>query len=511
MSSEAPITGVMLRDLVQCERRVHHDLHADPALRDGVSDFVRMLCDGGTVHEAAILAALPGVVLDLRTKPLARRASATLEVLGSTDADWVVGARLELRDRVGHPDLLRREDRVWHAGDVKSGGAFADDGRSPKSEYAVQVAHYAALLGDLGAGAADRAFVIGRDAVPAWYDLTAARGRGKGHWIEHAAELVGTARGIRDGSVATRGALSSACAMCHWKSACRRELDAADDLTLVAGLGRATRTAIETVAPTVAALAALDLAGGSVPGRGLPGVGALQLGRFRDRARLLVTPGAKPYARRELAVSRHARELHFDLESDPLNDGVVYLHGILVRDMGPDGDVERFVPFFADGVGGERDAFAAAYAFLTADPDAHVFYYSKFERTSYRQLQARYPDVCSPDDVETLFHPSRATDLLFDVVMPDTEWPTNSVGIKPLARSLGFSWRDKDASGAASIAWFHEYSETRDPAVRQRILDYNEDDCRATAALLDALITLPVGAPAWPADSDSAGVTGAGS
>ena len=492
----APITGVMLRDLVQCERRVHHDLHGDPALRDPVSDFVRMLCDGGTIHEAAIVAGLPGDVLDLREVPLASRALATLEAIGRGRADWIVGGRLLLGDRVGHPDLLRRDGPSWHAGDVKAGGAWADDGRTPRVEYAVQVGHYAALLGDLGAGAADRAFVIGRDGEPAWYDLTATRGRGRGDWTSFVAGLVGTSRGVRDGVVATRGALSAICATCHWKTVCRRELDAADDLTLVAGLGRATRAAIEAVAPTVGALARLDVDRDPAAAAGLRGVGAGQLGRFRDRARLLAAPGAAPYARTALDVRRHPRELHFDLESDPLDD-LVYLHGILVRESGSDGTTERYVGFFAEGRVGERDAFADAWAFLHADPTAHVFYYSKFERTSYRVLQSRHPDVCSPEEVEALFDRARATDLLFDVVMPHTEWPTNSLGIKALARHLGFAWRDRDASGAASIAWYHEYVATGDPAVRQRIKDYNEDDCRATAVLLDALVALPLGAPAW--------------
>jgi predicted RecB family nuclease len=61
-----------------------------------------------------------------------------------------------------------------------------------------------------------------------------------------------------------------------------------------------------------------------------------------------------------------------------------------------------------------------------------------------------------------------------------------------LATYLGFHWRDPHPSGAASIEWFHRWIENRDPAVRQRILDYNEDDCRATRVLLDAIRTLPV-------------------
>lgn len=88
--STASITGMMLRDLVQCERRLHHDLHSDPALRDKVSDFVRMLCDGGSTHEAAILAGLQGAVVDLRAEPLALRAKRPIaRSEGAPIGSWV--------------------------------------------------------------------------------------------------------------------------------------------------------------------------------------------------------------------------------------------------------------------------------------------------------------------------------------------------------------------------------------------------------------------------------------
>ena len=34
-----------------------------------------------------------------------------------------------------------------------------------------------------------------------------------------------------------------------------------------------------------------------------------------------------------------------------------------------------------------------------------IYYYSKYERTLYRKLQAKYPDVCSANDIEELFDP----------------------------------------------------------------------------------------------------------
>jgi predicted RecB family nuclease len=45
-------------------------------------------------------------------------------------------------------------------------------------------------------------------------------------------------------------------------------------------------------------------------------------------------------------------------------------------------------------------------------------------------------------------------DLYLDVVKSNTEWPTNDYSIKTLATYLGFKWRYKEPSSAASIDWW---------------------------------------------------------
>ncbi|MHB1087401.1 MAG: TM0106 family RecB-like putative nuclease [Acidimicrobiales bacterium] len=68
-----------------------------------------------------------------------------------------------------------------------------------------------------------------------------------------------------------------------------------------------------------------------------------------------------------------------------------------------------------------------------------------------------------------------------------TEGP---LGLKQLASSSGFAWRDENPSGEASMVWYELASAGESPeamASRQRILEYNEDDCRATKALRDWL------------------------
>jgi predicted RecB family nuclease len=57
---------------------------------------------------------------------------------------------------------------------------------------------------------------------------------------------------------------------------------------------------------------------------------------------------------------------------------------------------------------------------------------------------------------------------------------------------LGFNWQDETPSGAFSIQWFNELIETGDQRILNRLLVYNEDDCKATMVLKEALEKLTV-------------------
>ena len=52
---------------------------------------------------------------------------------------------------------------------------------------------------------------------------------------------------------------------------------------------------------------------------------------------------------------------------------------------------------------------------------------------------------------------------------------------------MGMASSNTNPSGAASARWHDEFVETGERSVLQRILDYNEDDCRAMIVHLDGL------------------------
>lgn len=490
------VTASMLYNLVQCPHRAYLDLFGNTARRDEVSPFVNLLWDRGSAVERDTIARLNEPFLDLSDVPVSEREERTREAMQAR-VRLIYQGRISAEDLLGEPDLLRLEGDRYVPIDIKSGagedgGGSDDEDGKPKLHYAVQLALYVDVLERLGQGPLDRRAIIwdvhGREVQ---YDLTAPQGPRKPQslWDEYRLLLL-QARAILARAAEPRPAYSATCKNCYWLTLCLEKLEADDDLTLIPQLGRAKRDVMLNEVPTISALATVN-ADGFVVGKktAFAGIGPDTLKLFAARAAMLKSSPPRAYLRSPVSLKVTEREFFFDIEVDPMRD-FTYLHGVVVRDHGS--GTENFVAFFAEdeSAAEEKRAFAESFAFLAADPAAHIYYYSKYERTIYRKLQQRYPDVCTAEEIDALFSAERATDLYFDVVTRATEWPTRDYSIKSLAKYLGFSWRDTHPSGAASIEWFDRWVKGRDPTVRQRILDYNEDDCVATRVLLDGIRAL---------------------
>lgn len=492
----APITASMLYDLVACPHRVSMDLFADLAQRDRVSPFVQLLWDRGAAHENEVIANIGEPFVDLSPYAGDEKERLTLEAMDRGEP-LIYGGRISAEELLGDPDLLRKEGAGYVAGDIKSGageeGGSEDGGGKPKTHYAVQLALYTDILERLGRSPGRRGFVWDIHGKEVIYDFSAVNGvkNPRTLWTDYQ-ECLADARAIVNRTIETAPAYSSGvCKNCVWYSACLKKLEASDDLTLIPELGRSKRDVMLGHVTSIKEFAASDpadfLSGKKTV---FPGIGPPTLEKLHARAKLLTTKDAKPYLRAPVALPASSRELFFDIEVDPMRD-VCYLHGFIER---VDGDIskERFVSFFADDPADEAEerAFSEAWRFMQASLPCTIYYYSKYERTIYRKLRQKYPHVCAEAEIEALFDPSQAVDLYFDVVLKATEWPTRDFSIKTLAKYLGFVWRDTHPSGAASIEWFDRWVQTRDTSVRQRLLDYNEDDCRATRVLLDGIRNL---------------------
>lgn len=491
-TARAAITGSMLYSLVSCPHRVTMDLFEDPSKRDEVNAFVELLWERGSVVEKERIAALDLPFVNLQALTAADKARKTREAM-TAGATLIYGGRIEADGLLGEPDLLRKKGNGYVPIDIKSGaGEEGGEEEEPrlKKTYAVQLALYVDVLERLGLSSGRRGYIWDVHGDEVLYDLTAARGvRNLETWWDFYSEKLTEAMGIAARTLDTAPAYASGtCKLCHWYSTCLKAIKAADDLTLIPELGRSTRDVMVPEIPTVADLAAINPEA-YIEGKKtrFPNLGPDRLRKFQERARLLRSADPKPYLKEPIQLPVHDLELFFDIEVDPMRD-LCYLHGFVER-RGRDISTEKYVAFFMTdaSAAAEEEAFSGAWSYISQARPCSIFYYSKYERTIWRKLQAKYPQVCTAADIEALFDPTNTVDLYFDVVRSKTEWPTNDFSIKTLAKYLGFKWRDTHPSGAASIQWFDEWLKTGAAETKQRILDYNEDDCIATRVLLDGI------------------------
>jgi len=486
------ITASMLYSFSTCPHRVTLDLFGDPMERDEVNAFVELLWERGSAFEQETIEKLGIPFLNLRDVPRIEREGMTMRAILSGE-ELIYGGRISHGGLLGEPDLLRRTDHGYIPGDIKSGAGLEGDSEDaagkPKKHYALQLALYSDILQGKGWATTRDSFIWdigGREVV---YPLGQARGprTPQTMWEEYE-DALETVTAISKQAIETDPALISACKLCHWRSHCRRQIGQSDDLTLISELGRSKRDKFPSELKTVRGLASADLESlirGSKTT--IPGIGAKTLRTYHARAVLQKQEKAKPYFTEPVELPTATSELFFDVETDPFRD-LCYLHGFVVRADG-DNATERFEAFTADEATDEleKEAFAGAWHFVHAHADALVYYYSPYERTTWKKLARKYPEVASEDEVVALFEQARFIDLYNDIVRSKMIWPTHSLSIKALAKFLGFGWRDTDPSGAASVQWFHQWVETGDATIWARILEYNEDDCRAMRVLADAL------------------------
>jgi uncharacterized protein len=472
----------VLRAYLECEHRVWMDAYGDPARRRPVSAFQQMLFDDGLEHERARVASLEIPYVDLSDLPLAIREAATRDAIAAK-APLIYQARLVADGLVGEPDLLRWEGRGYVPVDIKSGRALDDDG-GPVEKYGVQIALYVDLLQRLGVAGGAYGYIWDRYAAEVRYELhdPITEAPDVTLWSRYQA-LRSKVEPVLAGTLRTEPAAAAACKACPWKTACHEELEARDDLTLLPELGRAKRAALRATFPTIADLATADLTPHLKAKRSpFPGIGAATLKSLQARARLARDPAPEPFFREPVAWPVADVELYFDIEDDPI-DALCYLHGFVIREAGR----ERYVGVFADAhtPDGEREAFVAAMDVFRAYPQALVLHYASYERTTYRKLQARHPGVCEVAEIDAIFAPARCVDLY--AYAKKSEWPTRDLSVKSLAVFCGFAWRDESPSGAASVEWYRRYVASGDDALKRRILEYNEDDCRAMRVVADRM------------------------
>lgn len=505
MSKNSYLTATKLYDYLQCPHRVWRDIYGpeDEKIKE-TNPFVQLLWDKGVYHEQNVISQL-GTFEDLTVGDIQERISKTDDALNS-GVDLLYQPVIAHKNLLGIPDLLRKQpDGSYAALDIKSGRGYegvdeSADRDSPKlkKHYAVQLALYTEILEKLGFSNGKReGYIYDIELQEVLYQLKSPMGvKTQQTFWEFYEELKVDVMNIMQDLHKNDPAMAGICKLCPWYNSCKKWVAIRDDTSGLFYVGRSVRDQLKeelhlSTVKEAQNLNVEDLLDKKKHDKNfLKGIGKKTLDKIKIRAEILSNK-KPPVLYEKLDLPQVENELYFDIEDDP-TQAFVYLHGVYERT--PQG--EKFIPFVADAVNPESEAKAWQefwdYVKSFDENNFAIYYYSHHERTTYKKMSSLYPKVASEDDIEWLFDKSRAVDLYTDVILKNTDWPVGSYSLKTIAQYLGFKWRDETPSGALSIQWYNEYLKTGDKSILERILIYNEDDCKATLVIKDALMRMKV-------------------
>ncbi len=456
---------------------------------------IALIQEKGDLHEATYLAALRAEGLrvveietgDLRTPDQLRDAQAlTLEAM-SDGVDVIFQATFFDGRWRGHADFLfKRPDRPspvlgswsYDIGDTKLA-------RSVKAGAILQMCVYADLLAGLQGIPPEWLYVITGDGVRHAYrhdDFSAyfryVRTRFDARIVD----------GLANGPAATYPNPVDHCRVCSWFPMCMDRRRADDHLSIVAGMRRIdTERLNDSGIPTLAGLAVLE------PDRAIQGIGAPQLTRIREQARLqlqkrvtgelafeLITPDAVDTGRGLRALPEPSVwDLFFDIEADPwaTEVGLEYLLGVVEE---VDGE-PRYLDIWATSQEAEKAAFERFIRLvidrLDAHPAMHVYHYGGYEAGAIKRLMQRHATCV--DEVDRLLRGDVLVDLL-NVVRQGIRASVERYSLKDIEKFYMPAREGPVTDAGFSVVAFETWLKEGDQAILDGIALYNRDDCVST-------------------------------
>ena len=287
--------------------------------------------------------------------------------------------------------------------------------------------------------------------------------------------------------------LSSMCKNSPWYSLCVSDAEAKNDIALLYDLDmRAHKVLRESGINTVNDAAVMDVS--SLPK--VPYASPETLERVKIQAQSLRDGELKWIVKPQL--SDVPLKIFFDIEGDPILSNVQYLFGFWIAGdpefkYAKVGHVRKypdegkyFLYFLAEKIEDEGLMWRSFLEWLELLPKDNyaVYHYANYEKAWTSKLAEKYGGSASFSE----FHSK-----LFDLMRVREDcivFPLYFYSIKDIAKSkfLNFKWRHAKAGGAQSIFWYEQWLTENDRSILNDIVDYNEDDVRATEYFYDWLV-----------------------
>lgn len=456
------ITGSMVLAYFKSPFGLWCNLHAPTEERDPKSDFYTYLSNTGVEHENNFVEEnYPGM-----TKVSIETVEEVLESFKKgVEAFWTPPIFVVEDGLLGIPDLLERNNShnslfgKFHyiVKEVKSA-------KNLKDYHIMQAAFYNFVLGKMQGYTPRQFFLINGEGLEFSFEYS-----------EYEKSLIAALDKIKliFGGLEPSPTFGTEY---PWGAYSEKRAFETKDVSLVIGISEKTKKQFINAGFN----SYLDVAGASLSDlQGIKGIGPGKAKSMKMSAEALKTNKAVVISKPSFADAK--TEIFFDLEFTApdiqlgIENSVNYLFGMQIRDKGK----EEFVYVVAESLDDEITAFKKFLKILDSYEDYVVYHYSHPEKSNLKRLFE-----VTNINLDKYF--SNFVDLL-PIIKKSVALPTTGYGLKPVAKYIGFNWRQEDVNATETIVLYLEYLEDGDKKKLQKIIDYNEDDCKATMVIKDYL------------------------
>lgn len=267
-----------------------------------------------------------------------------------------------------------------------------------------------------------------------------------------------------DGKAKAALFLNRNCGTCQFKKHCRKEAEAADHLSLLLGISekevaRHNNKGIFTVN---------QLSFTYRPRRRKKRDGNHQPLEYALKA--LALREQRTYIKELPQILPSETEIYLDLEGLP-DERFVYQIGMVIKEN----KSEKTFTFWADNADREEEIFKQFLNVLSRFRDYTIYHFGSYEISNLKRLSRKIESIYR-DKIESAIKNSQN---LLSIFRTNIYPPTYTNGLKDIANFLGFKWTTKHPSGIQSIIWRKYWELERNAELKDKIIQYNIEDCRA--------------------------------
>ncbi|MBU1201965.1 MAG: TM0106 family RecB-like putative nuclease [Nanoarchaeota archaeon] len=262
------------------------------------------------------------------------------------------------------------------------------------------------------------------------------------------------------------------CKICEYEELCHKKLVERDDLSLLSSidekdLKRYEKKGIFTI-KQLSYTFKLRKRNERVNTRNHPYYDSLKALALRER---------KVYVFDKIEIPNSETKIFLDCEGDTENS-FIYLIGILIEKKE---SIEKY-SFWANTKEEESNIFDELYRIINSHREAKIFYYGKYDWRVLKKIISQTNNVSIKKIIS-----ENSVDILAKI-RRNIYFPTYSNSLKEIARFMGFSWTDIQASGLQSVVWRYEWEKLGDISIKKKLITYNSEDCEALQLLVRFLV-----------------------